>query len=476
MANRRSFLKGAAGAGAVTFLGSTGVLSALGNSKSFAADVSGYKAIVCVFFFGGQDCHDTVLPFDQASYDRYGELRTGILADYASNPGGSTRTLDRLLELTPTNAAQFGTQKFALPEELAGIKSLFDAGKVAVIGNVGPLVQPITAAEFGDDIIPRPKNLFSHNDQQSTWMSSAPEGQIFGWGGKFADTVINAGANSEDFFTAITTAGNTVFLAGETATQYNLNSQGPPQVNGLKNFNSALLGSGSNSALAVKLLEDHYRSVGTERANLYERDLATIADRAFDLNEKFNVALDNSEPVQTPFPGTGLGTQLFAIANTIKIKSALGVGRQVFFAAIGGFDSHNDQAVNLPNRQKQYGDAIAAFYQATVELGAENDVTLFTASDFGRALIENGNGTDHGWGSHHFVVGGAVNGNEIYGNIPPYDIGHPQDAGNGRLVPEVSVEQYAATLGKWFGLSDGELQAALPALANFSTKDLGFMG
>ncbi|MBL4871734.1 MAG: DUF1501 domain-containing protein [Robiginitomaculum sp.] len=475
MTNRRSFLKGVTGAGALSFLGSAGALSVLGNSPAFAADVSGYKALVCVFFFGGQDCHDTVLPFDQASYDRYGELRTGILAEYAQNPGGSSRDRDRLLELTPTNAAQFGTQQFALPEELVELKTLFDTGNAAIVGNVGPLIQPLTAQQFQADVLPQPKRLFSHNDQQSTWMSSAPEGQVLGWGGRFSDTVIDAGANTEDFFTAITTAGNTVFLAGEKTTQYNLNTNGPPEVDGLKNFNSALLGPAADSELAVKLLEDHYRSIGLTRTNLFERDLATIADRAFSLNEQFNTALDNAQALSTPFPGTGLGNQLRAIANTINIKSALGVGRQVFFAGIGGFDSHNSQATDLPNRQRQYSQAISAFFQATLEMGAENDVTLFTASDFGRALIENGNGTDHGWGSHHFVVGGAVNGNTVYGNIPPYDIGHPQDAGNGRLVPVVSVEQYAATMGKWFGLSDPELLTALPALSNFITRDLGFM-
>jgi uncharacterized protein (DUF1501 family) len=475
MKNRRSFLKGAAGAGAVSFLGSTGILSALGNSNAFAADVSGYKAIVCLFLHGGQDCHDTVLPFDQASYDKYSQVRTGILAEYAAKPGGSNRTLDTLLGLNPTNAAQFGTRQFALPDELAGIKALFDSGKAAILGNVGPLINPLNSTQFEDGIIATPKNLFSHNDQQSIWASSAPEGAVFGWGGKFADAVIASGANQEDLFTAITTNGNQVFLSGENTTQYNLNSNGPPQVNGLKNFNSALLGTGADSEMAVQLLEEHYRSIGLQRTNLFERDAATIANRSFDLNEQFSAALDNAQELQTPFPGTNIGTQLRAIANTINIKSALGVGRQVFFAGMGGFDSHSDQADQIAKQQKRYGDAIAAFYQATVEMGAENDVTLFTASDFGRALIENGNGTDHGWGGHHFIVGGAVNGNAIYGNIPPYEAGHSQDAGNGRLIPEVSVEQYAATLGKWFGLSGAELQDALPALSNFAVKDLGFM-
>ena len=153
----------------------------------------------------------------------------------------------------------------------------------------------------------------------------------------------------------------------------------------------------------------------------------------------------------------------------------MGADRQVFFAGLGGFDTHDNQARDLSRQQSQYAQAIAAFYQATTEMGAQNDVTLFTASDFGRSLVENGDGTDHGWGSHHFIVGGAVNGNKIYGDIPKYELGHAQDAGSGRLIPQTSVEQYAATLGKWFGLSNGELNTALPVLLNFTQKDLGFM-
>ena len=190
---------------------------------------------------------------------------------------------------------------------------------------------------------------------------------------------------------------------------------------------------------------------------------------------KFSTSLENASPLTTQFPSGNIGNQLKSVANTINISTALGVGRQVFFVGLGGFDTHDDQAVDLPRQQKRYADAITAFYQATVEMGAENDVTTFTASDFGRSLLENGNGTDHGWGAHHFVIGGAVNGNKIYGDIPAPEIDHEFDSGNGRLIPQVAVEQYAATLGSWFGLSPAELQAALPSLSNFTEKNLGFM-
>ncbi len=474
--DRRSFLKGMSGAGALSFLGGTGILSAMASSTTaHAAEVSGYKAIVCLFLHGGQDCNDTVLPYDQASYDDYAQLRPGLLADYAAKTGGSNRTLERLLPLNPQNAADFGTRQFALPDELEPIKNLFDSGNAAILGNVGPLLQPMTRSEYQSGALPRPKKLYSHNDQQSTWKSNAPEGTIVGWGGKFADAVVASGANSEDKFTAITTDGNTVFLSGDDVQQFALDSNGPPRVSGLRNFRSPLLGTGGRSELAKQLLEESYRNAGLNSNNLLKRDVSTINNRAFDLNATFANALENAPELSTPFPGDSTARQLESVANTINIRSALGVGRQVFFVGIGGFDTHDNQATQLADRHTRYANAIASFYQATVEMGAENDVTLFTASDFGRALLENGDGTDHGWGGHHFIVGGAVNGNQIYGDIPPYITGHDQDAGNGRLIPQISVEQYAATLGKWFGLNEAELGTALPNLANFSVKDLGFM-
>jgi len=474
--NRRKFLSGTAGLGALSFASTAGMLSLLGNSKAYAADVTGYKAIVCLFFFGGQDGHDTVLPYDQASYDLYASHRSGLLSDYEGLAGGSSRTLARLRELTPVNSVDFGSRKFALPEGLDPIKALFDSGNAAIIGNVGPLIEPLNSSDFGGGVKAQPKRLFSHNDQQSTWMSSAPEGEIQGWGGKLADAIQISGANQNDIFSGISTFGNTVFLSGDVTKQYILNTNGPPEVNGLKNFNNGLLDSAASNSAAVQLLEEQYRDIGAMRSNLFERDVASIIDGSFAANEAFANALDNAQALGTSFPRTFVGNQLRAVAQAINIRSTLGMNRQVFFVGMGGYDTHDNQASSLTNLQAQYAEAISAFFNSTTEMGLENDVTLFTASDFGRALVENGNGTDHGWGSHHFIIGGAVNGNTIYGDIPPYDTGHDYDAGNGRLIPNVSVEQYAATLGKWFGLSDSELLTALPALANFAERDLGFMG
>jgi len=475
MINRRKFLSTTSAAGAVSFAGGAGLLSLLGNSAAHAASTDGYKAIVCLFFLGGQDCHDVVLPYDQASYDEYAGYRSGILTDYAGQPGGSSRARNNILEINPTNSADFGSRKFALPTTLSPLKDLFDSGNAAIIGNVGPLIEPLNADELRTEQKVSPKRLFSHNDQQSTWMASAPEGEIKGWGGKMADAILASNPTQEEIFTAISTAGNSVFLSGDKAKSYVLDTAGPQQVEGLKNANSNLLLTASQNSDAVRLLEEHYRDIGASRSNLFERDLATITDSAFSANEKFSQALSSAQPFSTAFPANNVGQQLRAVAEAINLRSTLNVGRQVFFVGMGGFDTHNNQAASLGGLQTAYAQAVASFYEATVEMGIQNDVTLFTAADFGRALIENGRGTDHGWGGHHFVVGGDVIGNKIYGNIPPHTLGHDYDAGNGRLIPQLSVEQYAGTLGKWLGLNDSELVSALPALANYAQKDLGFM-
>ncbi len=466
MFNRRNFLKGA---GALSFAGSMSTLSALNNSRAYAADITGYKALVCMFFHGGQDGHDLVLPYDQASYDRYAEIRSSMINSYPN----ASRARSNLLPLNPVNAGQLGGRQYALPAELAPIKSLFDSGNAAILSNVGPLIEPATRTQIENSSVILPERLYSHNDQQSTWMSSAPQGAQAGWGGGFADQVLAANANNSPEFTAISVSGNSVFLTGNQALQYQAGLDGAAVIGGLED--GGLLGAGANSSLAQTLIVEHFRTVGARRANLFQQDYVDGNNRALDSNALYNSSLANSTPLQTVFPGSRVGQEIEAIANTINIRNELGMRRQVFFVGYGGFDSHSNQANNLPNRQNNYAEAIAAFYSAMQEMGIANDVTLFTASDFGRTLVINGDGTDHGWGSNHLIIGGAVNGNAIYGTMPPYDLGHEQDDGGGRLIPTTSVEQYAATLGSWFGLDAGELAASLPNLSNFSPDNLGFI-
>ena len=468
MITRRRLLKSAGAAGAVAGagLGATGFGGTLGRFAAHAADVSGYKALVCVFLRGGLDCHDTLLPYDQPSYNRYAEIREPLLDAYRASPDGDTRARSALLPLAPADAARFGARRFALPPQFANLHQLFTDGRASIAANVGPLLSPIDRDTYRNNRSARPSKLFSHNDQQSTWMSLAPEGARFGWGGRFADAALAANANVNPVFTSISVSGNDVFLSGETANPYQIGAGGAQTIRELNQ--RFLLGSGRNSALANSLLEDHFRDIGRSPSNLFERDVATVSDRAVSANSVFNDTFRNAAELTTPFPDTGLADRLKTVAETIRIRNVLNVNRQVFFVSIGGFDTHSGQVRNLPRLQTEIDGAVAAFYRATEELGVQNDVTLFTASDFGRTLVINGDGTDHGWGGHQFIVGGAVNGGRIFGDPAPYDVDHNLDSGRGRLIPSTSIEQFAAPLGRWFGLNDAELAAALPRLPAFS--------
>ena len=460
--SRRNLLKGI---GATTLSAATlGTLgSALtGFQAANAAEVSGYKALVCIFMYGGCDTHDVLLPYDQSSYDKFANIRSSLINQY-----NGSRGRNQMLPLTPTNAANFGGRQFALPPEMSGLHGLFESGDAAIVANTGPLIRPLTRAQWDSKTVPVPKQLFSHNDQTSTWVASAPEGAVYGWGGRFADAAVNAGANTNREFTTITAMGNELFLTGQDVVPYQIGLNGAAEIDLLKR--------NQNSDIS-DLLHRHFAATGFNRGNLIEKDIARIAEKSVVLNATYNEAVANLIPLSTSFPQTYLGAQLRSIANTIAIRDNLLARRQVFFAGLGGFDTHSTQAADLPNALTEVDQAITAFYAAVKEMGLGNDVTIFTASDFGRTLSVNGDGTDHGWGSHHFVVGSAVQGQQIYGTVPPPEFNHDHDAGGGRLIPTTSVEQYAEPFGRWFGLSNAELAVALPNLGNFSASSSAVQG
>ena len=458
MHNRRQFLRNTMAlpllAGGNTLLGN------LASFQAHAADTEGYRALVCVFLFGGMDCHDTVLPFDTASYNQFVTARKTLMSTYDALPQGSSRAQNQLLALE-TASNPFGDRQFALPPQMNGLHSLFQQGKAAIVGNVGPLLEPTNRTTFNNRSAELPKRLFSHNDQQSTWLSFAPEGAQVGWGGRFGDAV--SGANTEAVFSQISLFGNTVFLTGNSVGPYQIGTDGVPTIRVVKAAPAGVSG----------MLRDHFASVGSTRQSLFEQDFIDISRVSLDANDKLALATEN--PLDTPFPASSLGSQLRAVAKTIGSRQAIGAKRQVYFVGLGGFDTHSNQAQALPGLQQTLSDAMTAFYNATEELGVADQVTTFTAADFGRTLTANGDGTDHGWGGHHFVVGGAVRGGNIYGDIPIAQLGHNQDAGNGRLIPTASVEQFAAPLGQWFGLNNQELATALPGLASFPNGALGYI-
>ena len=471
--NRREFL---ASTSALGFASSLGLLSGLTASQSFAADTTGYKALVCVFLFGGMDHADTIIPFDQSSYNQLRSARSGLFNAYNSSNANSSRNRGNLLNLSPINSSALGGRQYALPPQLSPLRTMFNDDDLAIVGSVGPLIQPTTRAQIDNNSVPLPARLFSHNDQQSTWQSLGTEGQVFGWGGRFLDTILGADPNLNSRFAAITASSNSVFLSGQNIQPASIASGNAPRVNAI-NIRS-IIGSGSGFDPARQRLFDYLRRSDLGQGNAFARDLSTLQAEGVAAGDDFANALDSAS-LNTNFPSTSLGQQLNSVANAISVRNTLeltGTNRQVFFVGIGGFDSHSDQTATLPGLHTEIANAVSSFRQAMIELGVWNDVTLFTASDFGRTLPDNGDGTDHGWAGHHFVAGGAVRGQRIFGNLPSSDAStNEYTRSRGRLIPTVSVEQYAATLGRWFGLNDNELDAALPNLANFSTRDLGFM-
>jgi len=451
-ASRRAFLKRSA---ALSLAGSATpfALSLAAMGEAAAATATDYKALVCVFLYGGNDYANTLVPYDLASYNAQLQYRSNLAID---------RNSLTPLVLNPTTALPNGRQ-YALAPGLDPLLTQFNAGRLAVLLNVGTLVQPVTKALYTAGSVPLPPKLFSHNDQQSYWQSESPEGAASGWGGRMGD--LFASGNGNATFTAISVAGNAVYLSGKSAVQYQVSPSGSVPFTGLQ---SPLFGSASCSSALQQVMT-------ASRVNWFENEYARVAARSIAANSQVTTALSGVS-VATPFPsGNALGDQLKMVARLIAARSSLGAKRQVFFVSISGFDTHDSLLAVHPGLMKSVGDAMGAFYQATVELGVANQVTSFTASDFGRTLVSNNDGSDHGWGSMHFVLGGAVKGQSFVGTPPVIANNGPDDVGQGRLLPSLAVDQYAATLAAWFGVSSTDLVSVLPNLSRFNTPNLGFM-
>lgn len=426
-------------------------LAAIGEAAAQTAN--DYKALVCVFLYGGNDYANTLVPFDQASYDLYRGFRSNIALDRAA--------------LAPTvltpRVPLAGGRQFALAPGLAPLIPIFDAGKLSVLPNIGTLVQPTTKAQYAARSVPLPPKLFSHNDQQSYWQAASAEGATSGWGGRMGDLMASGNGNST--FTCVNVSGNAVYMSGRSAVQYQVTTTGSVPVAGLQN---SLFGSTACSTALQSLMLD-------TRNHLLEGEYTNISRRSVQANDLLNAALATSS-VASSFPANNnLGDQLRMVARLIAARNTLGAKRQVFFVSLGGFDTHNGLATAHPLLMSSLGNALAAFYQATNDLGVASQVTTFTASDFGRTLLSNSDGSDHGWGGVQLVLGGAVSGKSYTGSAPVLANNGPDDVGQGRLLPSVSVEQFGATLATWFGVSATDLGLVLPNITNFSTRNLGFM-
>jgi uncharacterized protein (DUF1501 family) len=451
-ASRRAFLKRSAAlslaAGATPW-----ALSLAAMGEAAAATASDYKALVCVFLYGGNDYANTLIPYDVLGYNSYNSYRSNLAID---------RTTLAATLLNPTVALANGRQ-YAVAPGLAPLVPIFDAGQMSVVLNVGTMVQPTTKAQYTANAVPLPPKLFSHNDQQSFWQASNPEGATSGWGGRIGD-LFEAG-NGTSTFTCISLTGNAVYLSGVNAVQYQVSTSGSVPVSGIK---SPLFGSSACST-ALKTL------MTTPSSQLFENVYATVSKRSIDANDQLSAALAGAN-MTTTFPSGGLGDQLKMVAKIISARAALGAKRQVFMVSLGGFDTHDNLLNVHPGLMTTLGSALGAFYQATVDLGVANSVTTFTGSDFGRTLLSNNGGSDHGWGSMQFVLGGAVQGKSFVGTAPVIANNGPDDVGQGRLLPTLSVDQVGGTLANWFGVSATDMASVLPNLKNFSTQNLGFLG
>ena len=430
-------------------------------SEAAAFDNTDYKALVCIFLYGGNDYANTVVPYDAANYALYHQIRAGVAGE---NQAGIAYGRAQLAAtaLTPADGAVLTDNlQFALAPQLTGLKALWDQRRLAVQLNVGPLIQPTTLAQYQSTnrvANPLPPKLFSHNDQQSVWQSNGTEGSTVGWGGRLGDIAMSSNSNNS-LLTCISASGNAVFVAGRDALQYQVSPGGAVRI----------------AALNTPLRDALTSIITRQSSHVLENEYAIVTRRSMDMEGVVNTALAGVNPTTSFGTGNPLANQLKIVARLIGARATLGMRRQVFFVSLGGFDNHNLLMQDHPNLMTRVNEAMGAFHAATEELGVADKVTTFTASDFGRTLSSNADGSDHGWGSHHFVMGGAVNGGRFYGTAPHVSIQTNDQVGQGRLLPSTSVDEFAATLARWFGCATNELPGILPNVGNFTNTSLGFV-
>lgn len=499
--SRRLFLKQSA---ALSTLGAAApwAMNLAAAGAASAAGASDYKALVCVFLQGGNDAYNTVLSTDAGSWSNYVAVRNqvpdsialmkaGVVADKTHSPG-SPGWLGGVLPITPLTSQGRG---FALHPMLADVQTLFqNQRRIAIVSNVGPLIEPLTKDEYTRKLKSVPAKLFSHNDQQNTWQAFAPEGATVGWGGKLADTL--ASANGGSMFTSISASGNSVWLNGASVSQYQLAPAGAMRMGTY--LDSAGVSRVYNSAEVGSLLDRMVRKSAS--GHPFAKDISVVNARSIDGERVLTAALAAYSSEASPFgPSSSLlydsvekgakavnplAEQLRIVARTIAARETLGVKRQVFFVNLYGFDTHDTQNKRHSELLARLNHGLQYFDSVLQGMGVGSSVTTFTASDFGRTFTSNGDGTDHGWGAHHFVMGGAVAGGDIYGDFPVLGMKNlsnndfdssPDQILNGVLLPRISVDQYGATLAKWLGVTDSQSAAIFPNLGRFSNPRLGFM-
>ncbi len=448
--NRREFLRTTCRSAAAGFAAAS--FSRFGMVNALAQSATDYKALVCVFLFGGNDSNNMVVPFDTAGYGAYKTARGGLALAQGS--------------LLPINPPALG-RPFGLHPRMTGMQTLFNQQHMAVVANVGTLIQPTTRTQFRSRGAQVPINLFSHSDQEAQ-MQTAILNKVAetGWAGRTADKIQQTfGGN---FPIIISLAGTNIFCEGIVAQSIQSNGNPTRLLNGF--------GGGSTESTARLSALQNLLTFDTGLSLV--QAASTTTGNAIQNGQALASALASGTPLATVFPpNSGLSSQLQQVAKIIQVRAALGLQRQIFFVSVGGYDTHSDQLAAHNNLFNELNQSLSAFYQATVEMGVASNVTTFTLSDFGRTWLPNSNGTDHAWGSHLMVMGGAVKGGDFYGTFPTLVAGGPDDAtSEGRWIPTTSLDQYAATLANWFGVAPADLPSVFPNLGNFATPTVGFMG
>jgi uncharacterized protein (DUF1501 family) len=440
---------------------SAALASALGcyqRVTAATADTSGYKALVCLYLTGGNDGFNTIVPLTQAGYSLYAQTRTSLALDSNS--------------LLPLNGTASDGYVYGMHPSAPELQSLFNSGKAAVLSNVGTLVQPTTPAQFQAGATPLPPQLFSHGDQATQWQTSiANSPHKYGWAGRLADMYAAQGI-TPNLGLNIQVGGPNYWQLGAATHTYTLGTGGAPvMVDTTSSYRNGL-----RAKAAAALL-----SQGSNDPNLLVGQFSGIQNSAASKVDYVNNAYAIAGDVTTPFPAyeqdSDLGAQFHSVARMIKARSQIGDARQMFFVNANGFDTHQNQLSTQSMLLRVISRNIQSFWSALGELGMQDNVTLFTASDFGRSLGSNGSGADHAWGNHQLILGGAVKGGKYYGKMPTLKIGGPDDLSpnSGQLIPTTSTDQYSATLAAWFGVAASDLPTLFPNLNNFSTPTLGFV-
>jgi uncharacterized protein (DUF1501 family) len=431
-----------------------------------AQSANDYKALVCIFLYGANDHYNTVIPYDVATHTNYYNIRKGTPTAGTVYDGIAIGR--NSLSATALSTALSDGRLMALNPEMSALKTLFENKRASILMNVGPLVVPTSRIQYDNKSVPLPPKLFSHNDQQAYWQSSfQTEGGAKGWGGRAADLLLSN--NSKSTLTCISINGNALFLSGQNAISYQMSSTGATTINAIKG--KSLFGS-ANCAAALQTLI-------TQQSSLpMASDYTAVTKRALDTYDGIVAAIGAtaSASMNALFPSSATNTlsaQLKMVARMIEQQATFGMKRQVFMVGMGGFDLHDFLATQHPPLLQKLSSAMKEFDDAMTSLGKGSQVTAFTASDFGRTLTSNGDGSDHGWGSHHFVMGGAVNGGKFVGTAPEIGLTHNQQVGSGRLIPSTAVDQLGAELAAWFGVSATDVKTVLPNAKNFDLYKLG---